>query len=494
MTEPLSGLQRLPGRLLIAASVLVSTLLSCGAQNPARMSSLSVNASSTTGLTAPVGYVNIKAYGAQCDGVTDDTAAIQKALNIQSNLYLPPGTCLAGTLQLKSNQSIVGEGPSSVLLQKPGSDYLLGNHLGLKSTADVSTNMHDIVLKKIKLKGQAGKVPFDEHDHLLNLNAVTDVIIDQVVFEGYVGDGFYLGSGRRGYERHNLRVDVRNSVFDGVVKNNRNAISIIDGTEVRILGTTFLRSGRPGMPGAIDIEPDYENDAFSRIRDITIDDCEFRDITSDALISLLLRPQDRLTYPSRNITISNIRGFGNNQTNQTAISLTHSSWGATEIPTESTAPLNVRVSNAQITGVYRPFMISQLKGAVIENSTFSNSRAFAYIGEGDANGFNRDITLNNVLFDNVGYDPSVGYKALTIYSNAGLTLNNVTVQNGTGLGIAFSSGRSSKVSITNTKIINNNGKLVYGIRRFNNHTLSPSTNRSEGISLVGVRGNDFLAQ
>jgi hypothetical protein len=48
------------------------------------------------------------AYGAKLDGVTDDTAAIQSALNAASTAYVPPGTAaIAGTLVPRAGTSLI---------------------------------------------------------------------------------------------------------------------------------------------------------------------------------------------------------------------------------------------------------------------------------------------------------------------------------------------------------------------------------------------------
>jgi hypothetical protein len=64
---------------------------------------------STTATTTPykapalVNPVNPVAYGAKCDGVTDDTAAFQRALNA-SDVSVPAGTCVInGTITVKQN-------------------------------------------------------------------------------------------------------------------------------------------------------------------------------------------------------------------------------------------------------------------------------------------------------------------------------------------------------------------------------------------------------
>ena len=60
--------------------------------------------------------VSVKDFGAVGDGVTDDTVAIQAALNASSNIYLPSGTYkTTAPLLLNSNNIITGAGISSVI-------------------------------------------------------------------------------------------------------------------------------------------------------------------------------------------------------------------------------------------------------------------------------------------------------------------------------------------------------------------------------------------
>lgn len=46
---------------------------------------------------------NVKDYGAVGGGLTNDTAAIQKAINDGGMVYFPAGVYVTGTLYLKSN-------------------------------------------------------------------------------------------------------------------------------------------------------------------------------------------------------------------------------------------------------------------------------------------------------------------------------------------------------------------------------------------------------
>ncbi|MEZ4852626.1 MAG: glycosyl hydrolase family 28-related protein, partial [Bacteroidia bacterium] len=71
----------------------------------------------------PIRYVwSIKDFGATGDGKTDDTEAIQRALNVVDNqgraIFIPAGKYkISSTLKIKSNTYLYGEGHASLFIR-----------------------------------------------------------------------------------------------------------------------------------------------------------------------------------------------------------------------------------------------------------------------------------------------------------------------------------------------------------------------------------------
>jgi hypothetical protein len=257
-------------------------------------------------------------YGATGDGSTNDTTAIQAAINAANAagggvVYFPAGTYICNVLTLYANITLAGDGDGSILKQPTGvadGNHLLNANAGTGGTADPAANMKGIVIRDLVLQGRADTDTFTEQVHLINMNAVSDVLIFNVKFVNFRGDGIYLGSGNTGtIERHNENVTIIGCTFDGTtsLRNNRNGISIIDGTNVRILFNHFQSHTTYNMPGAIDLEPNPSTAAFARIRGVIIAHNTFFNIGGMAGVVSFYGQygQSTMTYGVTNIQIVN---------------------------------------------------------------------------------------------------------------------------------------------------------------------------------------------
>ena len=74
---------------------------------------------------------NVRDFGAKGDGTTDDSTAIQAALDLKGQVYIPSGTYLINTtLKIKSNTKLYGDGIEATILKEGGAGRLfIPSHL-----------------------------------------------------------------------------------------------------------------------------------------------------------------------------------------------------------------------------------------------------------------------------------------------------------------------------------------------------------------------------
>jgi len=231
---------------------------------------IAIGTGGTVNVTGPLnasGVIDVRTFGAKGDGVTDDTAAIQAAVNAGAVVYIPAGTYLTHTITLRAGVTIYGDGAASTLKQNTITAASYGTLFAdsLSATAFVD----DITIRDLRLVGAVADLGFSEFVHLISLNGVRRATIERVTCIGFRGDGVYFGSGpQAGQERHNQQVRVSGCTFDGVNGDNRNGISIIDGDGVIIDRNVFRNCTRFNMPGPIDFEPDAQ--AYHIIRNAQV--------------------------------------------------------------------------------------------------------------------------------------------------------------------------------------------------------------------------------
>jgi hypothetical protein len=254
---------------------------------------------------SPNEALNVKAFGAKGDG-TDESEHVQAALDAihaagGGKLWVPNGTYKVKGLNVYSDTEIECQSRAAIFRKVDNTVQVPVFYLNpmAERTADPANNAKNITLRNCTVEDDVAAWGFSEPTHLLYAGAVTNLRLENLLLRGWRGDAFDLsGDNGAADQRHNSQVFVEGCEFDGLVKDNRNGISVADVDGMVIRDNVFRNLSRSGMPGGIDLEPNF---TFSTLRNVLIEGNQFSQIAGDAAINAFF-PGSMAVTPT-NITI-----------------------------------------------------------------------------------------------------------------------------------------------------------------------------------------------
>lgn len=349
---------------------------------------------------------------------------------------------------------------------------------------DVNKNITNISISYVAF--EAITKVFSEHIHLVSLSGVSDISFKRCSFIGFRGDGVYLGSGEDGEERHNEDINFQECVFDGISKQNRNGISILDGDGVYIDNCVFRNCTQPNMPGAIDIEPNEY--AWAIIKNININKCKFRNIGGNTGVINMYIPlsQTELNTPVENITIEG-NSIDTTTDTQSAFAFRQHQISVIE---GSSLGLNIKVINNKAKNLAsRPYIMTGIKNLTLSKNDFENAKNGAVTGYLAATDKCMLIKIEDNKFEKCGTGDG---KGLSIFSAEKIDIIRNVFNDCVGYSIDFNNGTTSGVRIVGCDFVSPTGLTSVAIQKESTHTFIASTNIDQQNKFNGL-GNFFAA-
>ncbi|HEY4294122.1 right-handed parallel beta-helix repeat-containing protein [Luteibacter sp.] len=201
--------------------------------------------------------VNARSFGARGDGRTDDTAALQAALDAVS-----PGL----VLRIPAGRYVIDALRS--LRPRPGSSVFLDEGAVLQAAPDDAersaiidlTDVSDVTIRGGRLVGNRdGHGGGGEWGHGIRVLASNRIALSDIVITDCWGDGVYVGArGKAGAATPSRQVRLQRITCS---HNRRQGLSITVASDVVVDGCTFVDTiGTPPSSG-IDIEPQRQGPA-----------------------------------------------------------------------------------------------------------------------------------------------------------------------------------------------------------------------------------------
>lgn len=204
--------------------------------------------------------INVKKFGAKGDGETDDTVAIQKALDDCKTVFIPDGEFIVNAdmyIRIPSNRKLILS-KFAVLKAKPSanSDYRIIN---IQDVENVEIIGGTIQGERYEHTGTTG-----EQGHGVVIRGSANVVVRDTLIKDCWGDGIYIGSGNTFYSE-NITID--NVMCDN---NRRQGISVVSVKNLLVLNSKLINTNGTAPESGIDIEPNNVNGEIKGVKIINL--------------------------------------------------------------------------------------------------------------------------------------------------------------------------------------------------------------------------------
>lgn len=222
-------------------------------------------APTTTAPTTPLpsGSYNVKDYGAKGNGVADDTAAINNAINYA---YSKGG----GTVFIPDGTYMINVSNSSSVNLKSNIKLMLSNNATLKAKP-TSSSLYAVVkagaVKNVEIVG--GRIVGDRYSHLstsgeagrgIQITGSNNVRVADVRISDSWGDGIYIGSNTA--QNYSENVDIERVNIDN---NRRSGITVISAKSLTIRDAVINKTNGTLPQCGLNFEPNYKTDFLQNI-------------------------------------------------------------------------------------------------------------------------------------------------------------------------------------------------------------------------------------